>query len=243
MSENNIPENNIINKINKNKIYKYKIYKHKIDILFILIIAIFTSSLVYLLINANDQLGIYCSDVFIYLTNSLNLAGYPLGKTSNLYLSPVICVITSLIFKLGYIDQIAIFTVTGIFFPISSIGTYLLFKLKLNRITSLFGAILFSSFSLNILWTANGTMDIPAIAISIWVIYFTILAVNKNPKYFLLAFPLFVIGFFTRYTVGFILPLMFLYILFEIDIIGKISVLRYKNFKNFKKSILVSLKN
>lgn len=242
MSENNIPENNIINKINKNKIYKYKIYKHKIDILFILIIAIFTSSLVYLLINANDQLGIYCSDVFIYLTNSLNLAGYPLGKTSNLYLSPVICVITSLIFKLGYIDQITIFTVTGIFFPIASIGTYLLFKLKLNRITSFFGAILFSSFSLNILWTANGTMDIPAIAISIWVIYFTILAVNKNPKYFLLAFPLFVIGFFTRYTVGFILPLMFLYILFEIDIIGKISVLRYKNFKNFKKSILVSLK-
>ncbi|WP_052332136.1 glycosyltransferase family 39 protein [Methanobrevibacter arboriphilus] len=234
MSENNIPENNIINKINKNKIYKYKIYKHKIDILFILIIAIFTSSLVYLLINANDQLGIYCSDVFIYLTNSLNLAGYPLGKTSNLYLSPVICVITSLIFKLGYIDQITIFTVTGIFFPIASIGTYLLFKLKLNRITSFFGAILFSSFSLNILWTANGTMDIPAIAISIWVIYFTILAVNKNPKYFLLAFPLFVIGFFTRYTVGFILPLMFLYILFEIDIIGKISVLRYKNFKNFK---------
>ena len=104
--------------------------KNKIDILFIFIIAIFTSILVYLLINANNQLGIYCSDVFIYLTNSLNLAGYPLGKTSNLYLSPVICIITSLIFKLGYINQIAIFTVTGLFFPIASIGTYFLFRLN-----------------------------------------------------------------------------------------------------------------
>jgi len=212
-------ENKSLNKINK------------VDVMFILIITIFTSSLVYLLINANNQLGIYCSDVFIYLTNSLNFAGYPIGKTSNLYLSPVICIITSLIFKLGYTNQIAIFTVTGSFLPIASIGIYFLFKLRLNRIISLFGAILFSSFSLNILWTANGTMDIPAIAISIWIIYFTILAVNKNPKYYLLAFPLFVIGFFTRYTVGFILPLMLLYILFEIDIIGKLSDLKSKKSK------------
>ncbi|WP_297898553.1 glycosyltransferase family 39 protein [Methanobrevibacter sp.] len=203
--------------------------KNKIDILFIFIIAIFTSILVYLLINANNQLGIYCSDVFIYLTNSLNLAGYPLGKTSNLYLSPVICIITSLIFKLGYINQIAIFTVTGLFFPIASIGTYFLFRLKLNKIISLFGAILFSSFSLNILWVANGTMDIPAIAITIWIIYFTILAVNRNPKYYLIVLPLFTIGFFIRYTVGFILPLMILYILFEIDIIEKLKILKSKN--------------
>lgn len=230
-------ENKIINRINR------FINKNRIDLLFIIIITIFTLLLVYLLINANNQLGIYCSDVFIYLTNSLNFAGYPFGKTSNLYLSPVIYIITSLIFKLGYIDQIAIFAVTGIFLPIASIGIYLLFKLKLNRIISLFGAILFSSFSLNILWTANGTMDIPAIAISIWVIYFTILAVNRNPKYYLLAFPLFIIGFFTRYTVGFILPLMFLYILFEIDIIEKLSLLKSKKYTiDYLKKIIKSNK-
>ncbi|MGL6298742.1 MAG: glycosyltransferase family 39 protein, partial [Methanobacteriaceae archaeon] len=52
------------------------------------------------------------------------------------------------------------------------------------------------------LWAANGTLDIPAIAISIWVMYFTVLATNKNSKYFIIAFPLFVIAFFTRYTAG-----------------------------------------
>lgn len=197
--------------------------RNKLDLLFILLIIVFSSIMVYFLINANNNLGIYCSDVFIYLTNSLQFAGYSIGKPSTLYLSPVICFLTSLIFKAGFIDQIAIFAVTGIFYPIAIIGFYLLLRLKLNEIISLFGAILFSSFSLMILWTANGSLDIPAIAFSIWTIYFTILAVDKHPKYYLLAFPLFALGFFTRYTVGFIFPLIALYILFNVDIFNNIN--------------------
>lgn len=202
----------------------FKIFnRNKLDLLFILFITIFSSILVYLLINVNNSLGIYCSDVFIYLTNSLQFAGYPIGKPSTLYLSPVICFLTSLIFRAGFIDQIAIFSVTGAFFPITIIGVYLLLRLKLREISSLFGAVLFASFSLNILWTANGSLDIPAIAFSIFAIYFTILAVDKDPRYYLLAFPIFVLGFFTRYTVGFMLPLMILYILFKIDILNNIQ--------------------
>jgi hypothetical protein len=219
------PSNNnqLFNNKGKNGINYIR--KNKIDLIFILLIAIFTLGLVYWLININNQLGIYCSDVFIYLLNSLNFAGYSIGTSSTMYLSPVICFLTSLIFRLGVIDQTVIFAITGIFFPIASIGLYLLCRLHLNKLISLFGTFLFISFSLNILWTANGSLDIPAIAISIWVMYFLILATDKNPKYFTIAFPLFIIGFFTRYTVGFILPLMILYILFKIDFLDKIRLI------------------
>lgn len=237
----------------------WRVNKNKLDLLFVFFIAIFSSILVYFLINANNNLGIYCSDVFIYLTNSLHFAGYNIGKSSTLYLSPVICFITSLIFRAGFIDQTAIFTVTGVFFPIASIGVYFLIRLKLNEIMSLFGAILFSSFSLNILWAANGSLDIPAVAFSIWTIYFAILAIDRNPKYFLLSFPIFVLGFFTRYTVGFILPIIALYILFNIDIFNntkerlkvftkkKLILKRFKdlitskNFKYFVIGVIIAL--
>jgi hypothetical protein len=142
---------------------------------------------------------------------------------------------------MGFVDQIAIFTVTGIFFPIASIGLYLLCRLHLNKIISLFAAFLFISFSLNILWTANGSLDIPAIAISIWIIYLSVLATDQDPKYFLLVFPLFVIGFFTRYTVGFIFPLIMLYILFKIDFFDKIKLIfNKKSFINYINNLIHS---
>ena len=232
--------NSLFNNINKDRIKSF-IGKNRIDLMFISSIAIFTLVIVYLLININNQLGIYCSDVFIYLLNSVNFAGYSLGTRSTMYLSPVVCFLTSLIFRLGFIDQNAIFIVTGLFFPIASIGVYLLCRLHLNKLISLFGTFLFISFSLNILWVANGSLDIPAVAISIWIMYFLVLAIDKNPKYFVVAFPLFIIGFFTRYTVGFILPLMILYILFKIDFFDKIKLvfdkkLFIKNIKDLIKS-------
>jgi len=246
--------NNKLFNIGKNRIKSF-IGKNKIDLIFIYLIAIFTLVIVYLLININNQLGIYCSDVFIYLLNSLNFAGHSIGTRSTMYLSPVVCFLTSLIFRLGFIDQTAIFIVTGLFFPIASIGFYLLCRLHLNKLISLFGAFLFISFSLNILWAANGSLDMPAIAISIWTVYFLVLAIDKNPKYFVVAFPLFIIGFFSRYTVGFILPLMILYILFKIDIFDKIklifdkklfikyikNLIKSKSFKYFIIGILIAI--
>ncbi|RBQ22328.1 hypothetical protein ALNOE001_20660 [Candidatus Methanobinarius endosymbioticus] len=61
-------------------------------------------------------------------TNSLTFPGKTIGKVSNLYLSPVLCFLTSIIFRIGFVDQIAIFIVTGIFLPIAGVGTYLLFR-------------------------------------------------------------------------------------------------------------------
>lgn len=183
----------------------------KTDSLYLFVLFIFSLLISVNMINFNMNLGIYCSDVFVYLANSLNFAGVNVGATSTMYLSPVICFLTSILFRLGLVNELAIYIVTASFGILANIGLYVFLKNKFSPILSLTGAILFGSFTLNLLWWGNGTLDIPAVALSIWVIIFSIIAIDKNPKFYLLAIPLFVIAVFTRYTTVFIFPLILLY--------------------------------
>ena len=73
----------------------------KNDFFYLLILTVFSILITYTLINFNQALGIYCSDVFIYLSNSLVFAGYE-SSILYLYLSPVICILTAILFKLGF---------------------------------------------------------------------------------------------------------------------------------------------
>ena len=73
------------------------------EIPYILFLLVFTTIITIIMINFNNQIGVYCSDVYVYLLNSLNFAGIDLGSHSPLYLSPVICFCTSLLFRLGYV--------------------------------------------------------------------------------------------------------------------------------------------
>ena len=61
----------------------------KNDYFYLFILTVFSILITYNLIILNENIGIYCSDVFIYLSNSLVFAGF---KTSRvyLYLSPFI---------------------------------------------------------------------------------------------------------------------------------------------------------
>lgn len=183
----------------------------KIDILYLFVLIIFSTLISINMINFNLNLGIYCSDVFVYLINSLNFTGINVDATSTMYLSPVICFLTSILFRFGIVDELAIYIVTACFGILANIGLYVFLKNKFSPILSLTGAILFGSFTLNLLWWGNGTLDIPAVALSIWVIIFSIIAIDKNPKFYLIAIPLFVISVFTRYTTIFIFPLVLLY--------------------------------
>ncbi len=176
----------------------------------LLFITLVSTALVVYYINFNMNLGIYCSDVYVYLLNALYFAGTNIHSTKSIYLSPVICFLTSLLFDLGYVDKLSIFIVTGIFAIVGNIGLYLLLKLRFNNLLSLTGTIIFATFSLNLTWLANGSLDIPAVALSIWIVYFLFLALMKNPKYYIVVFPLFAIGFFTRYSVIIILPALVL---------------------------------
>ncbi len=186
--------------------------KDKKELLFITIIS---TILVIYYINFNANLGIYCSDVYVYLLNALYYSGTNIHSTRSIYLSPVVCYLTSLLFDLGYVDKVAIFIVTGILAIIGNIGLYLLLRLKFNNLLSLTGTIIYSTLALNLTWLANGSLDIPAASITIWIAYFAIIAMKDNPKYYAAVFPLLVIGFFTRYTVALVVPALALYYLYE----------------------------
>jgi hypothetical protein len=196
----------------------------KNDFFHLFILTVFSILITYTLINFNQVLGIYCSDVFIYLSNSLVFAGYQ-SSVMYLYLSPVICILTAILFKLGFLSEAALYIVTGIFCIFANIGIYVLLKNKFSSLLSLCGAFLFGSFSLTLLWWANGTLDVPAIALSIWTIIFTVLAVDKDSKYYMIAIPLFVLAVFTRYTALFLLPLILLHYLSKHDFFTNLDLL------------------
>ncbi len=184
----------------------------KKELLFVTVISI---ALVAYYINYNMHLGIYCSDVYVYLLNALYFAGTNVHSTRSIYLSPVLSFLTSLIFRLGFVDKAAIFIMTGIFAVIGNIGMYLLLRLRLDKMLSICGTVIYACLALNLAWLANGSLDIPAAGITIWIAYLSVLATKKNPKYFTLVLPLLVIGFFTRYTVAMILAPLILYYLLE----------------------------
>ena len=138
----------------------------KNDLFFILFLLIFSTILTVKMVGFNNQIGIYCSDVFVYLLNSLNFAGVNLNVNNTMYLSPVICFLTSILFRAGYVNTNAIYIVTGIFAIFGIVGFYFLLRYRFNRVLSLTGAVLLFSLSLNVLWLANGTLDVPAVGLT-----------------------------------------------------------------------------
>lgn len=181
----------------------------------LLFITVFSAILVAYYISFNNSIGIYCSDVYIYLLNSLYYAGKNIHSTGTIYLSPVICFITSLFFRAGFVNKIAIYIVTGAFAVLGNIGFYLLLKRYFNETLSLAGTIIYSTTTLYLTWLANGTLDIPATGMTIWIVLFSLIAIKDNSKFYKYLFAIFVIGFFTRYTVLLVLPPLLLYYVYE----------------------------
>ena len=165
-------------------------------------------------IDFNLKLGIYCSDIYVYLLNALYFTGININSTNTISLSPIICFLTSIFFYFGIKDQLAILIVSAIFAIFGNIGLYLLFKTRFNEILSFCGVILYSTSSIYLTWFANGSVDIPAVSITIWIVLMAIMAIKINPKYYQILIPTLVIGFFTRYTVILILPVLVLYYLY-----------------------------
>ena len=196
----------------------------KNDYFYLFVLTVFSILISYYLIDFNENIGIYCSDVFIYLTNSLVFAGYGSSRVY-LYLSPLICILTSVLFRLGFLTEISIYIVTAFFAILGNIGLYVFLRNRFSSLLSLCGAILFGSFSLTLLWWANGTLDVPAVALSIWALVFIVLAIDTDSKYYLLAIPILVLAIFTRYTALFLLPLIFLYYLSIHDFFGNLELL------------------
>ena len=181
----------------------------------IIVLLLFSALLTTCSITFNQNLGIYCSDVYVYLLNALYFTGTNIKSMQTIYLSPIICFLTSILFRLGLQDRLAILIVTGIFAILGNVGLYFLLRIRFNELMSLCGTILYATFAINLTWLANGTIDIPATGILIWIVLTSIIAMKYNPKYYQIAVPLFVLGVFTRYTVLLIFPVLVLCYLYE----------------------------
>lgn len=195
-------------------------------------------------------------DVALYLLSGLKYAGldiYNVAYPEDLFYTPVISFLTSLIFRMGYVDKNAIILVTGFLGFMGYIGLYYLLKRRFDSLLSMTGVVIYGSLLLVIFNTAKGMVDIPAVSISIWSLLFAMKAIDEEPKYFLISLPLLAIAFFTKYTAGFTLPLIVLYYFMKRDIVDefdcvlsnrKTSWQRFKGYlhsKEFKYIILSSI--
>ncbi|MDO5824694.1 glycosyltransferase family 39 protein [Methanobrevibacter sp.] len=186
----------------------------KKDKYYLIAILLLSAILVGYYINFNDRIGISCSDVYVYLLNALYYTGTNVHSTKFIYISPPICFLTSIFFRVGFVDKLAIYIVTGLFAIFGNVGFYLLLRKFFNEELSLTGTILYSTFSLYLTWLANGTLDIPATGIIIWIALFAIIAIRENPKYYEYLIPLIAFGFFIRYTTILTVPaFLLLYVL------------------------------
>ena len=171
------------------------------DMLAVCALAAILIIITLLLLNIDGKAGVYyVRDVFFYLNNALFYAGYDTGLNDTRGLSPFIPMLTSLFFRMGYISDLTIILVSSAFYTLSGIGMYLLLRLRFKEVLSFTGAMILATFPLILVWITKGMLDIPGMCVSIWAVYFMLLSFRKSPKFSYIAFPLVILGFFTRYT-------------------------------------------
>ncbi len=238
---------------NMEKIKQY-LTQNKISATFFLILTTITTILTYFLVSIQSKIGVYYWDIFFYLNNALKMAGMGVGDT--LYLSPFLPFLTSLFFRAGLVQESTLFVISGVFYLLGTLGIYLLFNLRFKPWESLAGALSFATFTVVIIWAASGALDVPAISISIWALYLTLLAVKKDSRFYYIAFPVAMLAFLTRFTSGLILLPMLLVIFMNLyrndfkkivtgidgNVIQKIKALILANdFKNMVIGIIIGI--
>lgn len=180
--------------------------KNKLLVLLIVLSSIYTAILVY----AQTIIGVSYWDIFVYLQNSMLFSHINIG--SQLSVPPILSLITSIPFQMGFISETTLFIVSGILFILLLVGIYLLFNERFSPEISFVGSLFFSMLSLVVTWAVTGSNDLPALSFGVWALYFTIKGLNNNFNYYYLAFFCFVVAFFTRFTEGFILIVMVSYL-------------------------------
>lgn len=204
----------------------------------IFIVALLITSVIIYLNSTHAILGHSYRDVYFYLIESLRMSGVSIGGYAYVnYLPPFVPFLTSILFRLGFVSETSIFISSGVFFFIGIMGMFKLLRLRFNNFYSFFGAFLYATLLINIKWVGNGTLDIPFVALMIWALYFFIQGMEKNQKYFYLAFPLGVLSFFTKYTGAIIFGIMILYFMSRTKIAFNIQ----KYFKNICGGIIAGI--
>jgi hypothetical protein len=217
------------NSNNNNKIRKL-LKKHTNSIIFLVLLTIIVSVITYYRILIQIHIG-PISDSIDFFTDALVFAGHGIGY-SDLLRPPLFPFITSLFIRLGYTSINTIFAVDGGLFVFGVIGMYMLLKIKFNELESFLGGLIYATFPVVLILLGFGFSDLASVSFSIWAIYFTILAVKNNSKFFYLAMPFLMFAFLTRYNNALLIIPIFFYVLINWNKI---------NFKNLILGIIGSL--
>lgn len=153
------------------------------------------------------------SDVYPLLINALHFAGKGVGY-AELYLPPLLSILTSLIFRAGFVSIRALFITDAVVSLAGIIGLYYLLKQRFSPLLSLLGALLFLAFPAVYSWVATGMTDVPGAAMSILTILLFVLAADKDSRFYILAWPAALVMILTRYnSLLMIIPIALLLIL------------------------------
>ena len=212
--------------------------ENRLTLKIIFIFALVLTGVIVYLNSTHAILGHSYRDVYFYLIEALRMSGVNIGGYAYVnYLPPFIPFLTSLLFRLGFVSETSIFITTGFFFFIGILGIFKLLRLRFNNFYAFFGSFLYATLLINIKWVGNGTLDIPFVALMIWALYFFIQGMEKNQKYFYLAFPFGVLSFFTKYTGAIIFGVMILYFMSRTRIAFNIK----KYFKNIFGGVIAGI--
>ena len=223
---NNLSENS------KNKITRLKSFMrdHYATIFFLILLTVIVSVITYYRIVAQLHIGLI-SDSVDFFTDALVFAGQGFGY-ADLTRPPFFPFIASLFVRLGYTSINTIFYVDGGSFVFGVIGLFLLLRIKFNDLESFLGGLLYATFPITIIILGFGFSDLSSVSFSIWAIYFMVLAVKKDSKFFLLLFPFALFAFLARYNNALLIFPIFLYLFINRDKI---------NIKNILMGIIASI--
>lgn len=218
---------------------------NKNDKLYLILVAVFSFILILYRTKFHMSVAVYYPDKALYLMNALVYSGldmYNIANPADIFYSPIISFLTSLLFRLGIVDQLAISLVSSFFAFFGFIGLYILLRNRFNPLLSFTGVVIYGSMTELLLNLSSGLLDVPSISISILILLFGIIAIDKNSKYFIVVGLLLPLGFFIRYTVGFMIPILLLYFLMKRNFIENIHDFLYgsKSFANSVKEYLGS---
>ena len=218
-------------KSNKKPKKKHFSFKYFIPYIPLIILIIIVSIITYYRVLIQIEVG-PLSDSCDFLLNALVFAGQGVGYY-DWTRPPLFPFIISIFSRLGFVSTATIFIVDGLTFIFGVIGFFLFLKLRFNNIESFLGGLLFATFPTVLTFLSVGFSDLTSVTFTIWALYFLILAVKKDSKFFILVFPLVMMAFLTRYNTALIIFPIILYILINKDEI--------KNFKNILIGIFASL--
>ena len=191
------------------------IRNHFTTIFFLLLLTMIVSLITYYRILVQLHIG-PISDSVDFFTDALVFAGQGFGY-ADLTRPPLFPLITSLFVRIGFTSINTIFNVDGGSFVFGVFGFFMLLKIKFNDLESFLGGLLYATFPIVLTYLGFGFSDLASVSFSIWAIYFMVLAVKKDSKFFFLMFPFALFAFLTRYNNALLIIPILLYLLINKD--------------------------